>query len=140
MITQTETLVALVTQLGLSSTVPLDRNLYATGKMTLGNSIYLEPGDYFRYGLKSMTLKRTTATAGPLKLAVFRHYQGERIEVFTTTLPADRLEQLTLNDVQSLFEVVVPHATDIWELYITADNTDSEAWPVGAAVQLILTP
>jgi hypothetical protein len=109
--------------------------------MILGSSTYLEPGDYFRYsGLKSITLKRTTATAGPLKLAVFRHFQGERIEVFTTILPADRLEQLTLNDAQSLFEVVVPQSTDIWELYVTADNTGAEAWPVGAAVQLILTP
>lgn len=137
-ITQTETLVAPVTQLGLSSTVPLDRNLHVTGQLTPGNSIYIEAGDYFKYGLAQFILKRTTPTDDPLQLVLYRHNDGERTEVFTTTLPGDRLEQATFNNGSSLTEVVVPKAGDIWELHLPA--TEGAVIVEGTAFTLTLMP
>lgn len=138
-ITQTETLVALVTQLGLSSTVPLDRNLHAIGPLVAGNSIYIEPGDYFKYsGIKQFILSRTLPTEAPLTLTLYRHFEGERTEVFTTTLPADRLEQATFNNASSLPEVVPSNATDVWELHFP-EATAVEIAP-GTAFSLTLMP
>lgn len=137
-ITQTETLVALVTQLGLSSTVPLDRSLHVTGRMMPGSSIYIEAGDYFKYGgLAKFIIKRTLPTEEPVALTLYRHANGERDEVFTTIVPADRLEQATFNNASSLSEIIVPQAGDIWELFVSAEATGI---PLGCAYTLTLEP
>lgn len=138
MITQTETLVALVTQLGLSSTTPLDKNLHAIGALLPGSSIYIEPGDYFKYGgIKQFILSRTLPTVDPLVLTLYRHFEGERTEVFTTTLPADRLEQATFNNASSLDSVVLSNATDVWELFVPVDAAGIAE---GTAMRLTLMP
>lgn len=137
-VTETETLVSLVTQLGLSSTIPLDRRLHVIGQLSAGNSVYIEPGDYFKQGLKKIIIRRSFETDEPVTLSVFRHYNGERVEVFTTILLKDVLEQETYNNGSSLSEVIVPHATDIWELYVPLENPANI--PEGTAMQLVLEP
>jgi hypothetical protein len=138
MITQTETLVALVTQLGLSSTTPLDKNLHAIGQLVPGSSVYIEPGDYFKYGgIKQFILSRTLPSDGPLTLSVFKHADGERTEMFTTTLPADRLEQATFNNGSSLPGIIEANAGDVWELFVPLDATGIAE---GTAFQLTLMP
>jgi len=136
-ISQTETLVALVTQLGLSSTVPLDRSLHVTGQMVPGSSLYIEAGDYFKYGLAKFIIKRTLPSVEPVTLTLYRHATGEREEIFTTHLPADRLEQATFNNATSLSEVIVANANDVWELFVAEDTTGI---PLGCAYTLTLEP